>query len=89
MILDVAPHTAQLVSEYAQKQGISVDELLLQMIDDEVQGFDFIEKDGIYATGNITLSPAEFQAIMDDLDAPPRPNPKLQALIKKYGGLGV
>ncbi|WP_066801986.1 DUF1778 domain-containing protein [Moraxella oblonga] len=89
MILEVAPHTAQLVTEYAQKQGVSVDEFLLQAVGNEVQGFDFIEKDGIDSNETIGISQTAFNRLNAWLDEPAAPNPKLQRLLKEFGGLGV
>lgn len=88
MIIDLPPQTEQAIIATAEAQGLTVAELLKQTFV-EPENFDFIEHDGIVSHGNHTLSPEVFQAIYDDLDQEPQPNPRLQALMAKYGGLNV
>lgn len=96
MIIDLPPQTAQMVHSIATQQGQSVEQFILSIVDEKLsqidkapKNFDFIEHDGIVSHGNHTLSPEVFQAIYDDLDQEPQPNPRLQALMAKYGGLNV
>lgn len=85
MLLDIPPHIETAIIATAERQGLTVNELLEQTFVD----FSLLEKDGIYSENFPTLSQSAIEKIVADLDAPPRKNPNLQALMARYGGLYV
>lgn len=90
MILDLPLNVEQQLIQTAQQQGVTVEQLLLNMLEKQPlsNGFDFIEPDGIITNSRHELSSEHLQAIYDDLDNV-EPNQALQALIQQYGGLNV
>lgn len=87
MILDIPPQTAQMIIATAEQQGVTVNKLLLS-IAKQPSGFEFVENDGIVSSYHNHLSNDDLQALYDDLDND-KPNAELQALMQKFGGLGV
>lgn len=86
MLIDIPPHIETAIIATAERQGLTVNELLEQTFIDD---FSLLEKDGIYSESLPTLSQSAIDKIVADLDAPPRKNPNLQALMARYGGLYV
>lgn len=82
-MLDISPHVEQMIIAKAQEQGVSVTTLL-----ERAFGDDLAEMHGLDADTLPPMSENALQAIYDDLDDD-TPNPQLQALIKRYGGLNV
>lgn len=96
-IIDLAPQTAQMVHSIATQQGQSVEQFILSIVDEKLSQIDktheelelLAEQDGLNSDGLPPISESALQAIYDDLDQEPQPNPRLQALMAKYGGLNV
>lgn len=86
MLLDIPPHIETAIIATAERQGLTVNELLEQTFIDD---FSLLEKEGIYSESFPTLSDDALQRLAEWLDEPPRKNPNLQALMARYGGLYV
>lgn len=82
-MLDISPHVERMIIAKAQEQGVSVATLL-----ERTFGDDLAEMHGLDTDILPPMSENALQAIYDDLDDD-TPNPQLQALIKRYGGLNV
>lgn len=84
-MLDIPPYIEQAIIQTAKQQGLTAIELLAK---DYASSELLAEQYGIYSDDTHTPSQQTFERLNEWLDDN-TPNPKLDALMAKYGGLSV
>lgn len=90
-MIDLPPQFEQAILDTAKARGISTDELLLEIANEQQDKLFFEQLDyhGIHSQANVQLSNKDLTNLLATLEQPKKDIPAIAKLLKTYGGLGV